>query len=159
MGERYCHGPRTGRRECGDLAYTTVMTTLDRLFKKAFLTRSEEGRAFRYTPRFSRDQLRREAAGHVLKQLLDSSPASSVPLSFLVEMLSERDAQLLDDLGKLVDASAANWRNENRVRRRESNVCCARHAVSFAIFFILYSSLSVLVCVLWRRVWHYGQQR
>ncbi len=88
---------------CGDLAYTTVMTTLDRLFKKAFLTRSEEGRAFRYTPRFSRDQLRREAAGHVLEQLLDSSPASSVPLSFLVEMLSERDAQLLDDLGKLVE--------------------------------------------------------
>ena len=88
---------------CRDLAYTTVMTTLDRLFKKALLNRSEEGRAFRYTPRFSREQLHREAAGHAFQQLLDVSPASSLPLSFLVEILSERDAQLLDDLGKLVE--------------------------------------------------------
>jgi predicted transcriptional regulator len=88
---------------CQDLAYTTVMTTLDRLFKKDLLTRSEEGRAFRYAPRLSREELHREAAGHAFKQLLDASPASSLPLSFLVEILSERDAQLLDDLRKLVE--------------------------------------------------------
>ena len=89
--------------DCHDLAYTTVMTTLDRLFKKGLLTRSEEGRAFRYTPRFSREQLHREAAGHAFRQLLDASPASSLPLSFLVKILGERDAQLLDDLRKLVE--------------------------------------------------------
>ena len=88
---------------CPELAYTTVMTTLDRLFKKGVLTRSEEGRAFRYAPRFSRDELHREAAGQALRQLLDASPASSLPLSFLVEILGERDAQLLDDLRKLVE--------------------------------------------------------
>src|SRR5712672_881287 len=88
---------------CEDLAYTTVMTTLDRLFKKGLLTRSEEGRAFRYAPRFSREELHREAAGHALRQLLDASPASSLPLSFLVEILGERDAQLLDDLRELVE--------------------------------------------------------
>jgi predicted transcriptional regulator len=86
-----------------DLAYTTVMTTLDRLFKKGLLTRSEEGRAFRYVPRFSREEMHREAAGHALRQLLDASPAPSLPLSFLVEILGERDAQLLDDLRKLVE--------------------------------------------------------
>jgi predicted transcriptional regulator len=86
-----------------DLAYTTVMTTLDRLYKKGLLTRSEEGRAFRYVPRFSREELHREAAGHAFRQLLDASPASSLPLSFLVEILGERDAQLLDDLRKLVE--------------------------------------------------------
>ncbi|HTC48824.1 MAG TPA: BlaI/MecI/CopY family transcriptional regulator [Candidatus Aquilonibacter sp.] len=88
---------------CKDLAYTTVMTTLDRLFKKGLLTRSEEGRAFRYTPRFSREELRREAAGHAFRQLLDASPSPSLPLSFLVEILGERDAQLLDDLTELVE--------------------------------------------------------
>jgi predicted transcriptional regulator len=88
---------------CQDLAYTTVMTTLDRLFKKGLLTRSEEGRAFRYAPRFSREELHREAAGHAFRQLLDASPSSSLPLSFLVEILGERDQQLLDDLRKLVD--------------------------------------------------------
>src|ERR1700722_1536590 len=85
-----------------DLAYTTVMTTLDRLFKKGLLTRADEGRAFRYAPRYSRDELQREVAGHAFRQLLDASPASSLPLSFLVEILGERDAQLLDDLQKLV---------------------------------------------------------
>jgi predicted transcriptional regulator len=87
-----------------DLAYTTVMTTLDRLFKKGLLTRSEEGRAFRYAPRYSREQLHREAAGHAFRQLLDASPASTLPLSLLVEILGERDAQLLDDLGELVES-------------------------------------------------------
>ncbi len=86
-----------------DLAYTTVMTTLDRLFKKGLLKRSEEGRAFRYAPRFSREELHREAASHAFRQLLDASPASSLPLSFLVEILGERDEQLLDDLREVVD--------------------------------------------------------
>jgi BlaI family penicillinase repressor len=88
---------------CQDLAYTTVMTTLDRLFKKGLLTRSEEGRAFRYAPQFSREELHREAASQAFRQLLDASPASDLPLSFLVEILGERDAQLLDDLRKLVE--------------------------------------------------------
>ena len=88
---------------CPELAYTTVMTTLDRLFKKGLLTRSEEGRAFRYAPRLTREEFQREAAGQALRQLLDASPASSLPLSFLVEILGERDAQLLNDLRKLVE--------------------------------------------------------
>jgi len=87
-----------------DLAYTTVMTTLDRLYKKNVLRREVDGRAFRYAPRFSREELHREAAGQVFRQLLDASPASTLPLSFLVEILSERDAQLLDDLRKLVES-------------------------------------------------------
>jgi predicted transcriptional regulator len=86
-----------------DLAYTTVMTTLDRLYKKNVLMREEEGRAFRYTPRLSREELHREVAGQAFRQLLDASPASTLPLSFLVEILGERDAQLLDDLRKLVE--------------------------------------------------------
>ncbi|HEV3305781.1 MAG TPA: BlaI/MecI/CopY family transcriptional regulator [Candidatus Sulfotelmatobacter sp.] len=88
---------------CEDLAYTTVMTTLDRLFKKGLLTRFEEGRAFRYEARMSREELQREAAGNAFRQWLDASPASLLPLSFLVEILGERDAQLLEDLRKLVE--------------------------------------------------------
>lgn len=86
-----------------NLAYTTLMTTLDRLFKKGLLSRSEEGRAFRYAPRLSREELHREAASHSLRQFLDAGPASNLPLSFLVEIVSEHDAKLLDDLGKLVE--------------------------------------------------------
>ncbi|MFZ0286200.1 MAG: BlaI/MecI/CopY family transcriptional regulator, partial [Terriglobales bacterium] len=39
------------------LAYTTVMTTLDRLYKKQLLDRAAEGRAFRYHPRHTQDEL------------------------------------------------------------------------------------------------------
>src|SRR2546423_15028489 len=75
---------------CDDLAYTTVMTTLDRLFKKNLLAREAEGRAFRYTPRFTRRELNHEMAGQAFRQLLDASPASSMPPSYLVEILTER---------------------------------------------------------------------
>ena len=44
------------------IAYTTLMTTLDRLYKKELLARVAEGRAFRYSPRFSEEQLNRAAA-------------------------------------------------------------------------------------------------
>ena len=39
------------------LAYTTVMTTLDRLFKKGLLERRKSERAFFYSPRLSRHNL------------------------------------------------------------------------------------------------------
>ena len=99
---------------CRDLAYTTVMTTLDRLFKKNVLTRVSEGRAYRYTPRLSREELHREAAGEAFRQLLNTSPASLLPLSYLVEIVTERDAQLLEDLRKLVDAKRRELHNTSR---------------------------------------------
>ena len=104
---------------CQGLAYTTVMTTLDRLFKKNLLSREAEGRAFRYTPRFTREELHREVAGEAFRQLLDASPASSLPLSYLVEILTERDAQLLDDLRQVVEAKRRELRDGES--RNESN--------------------------------------
>ena len=95
---------------CQDLAYTTVMTTLDRLFKKSLLSREPEGRAFRYQPRFTREELHREVAGEAFRQLLDACPSSSLPLSYLVEVLTERDGQLLDDLHKFVEAKRRQLR-------------------------------------------------
>jgi predicted transcriptional regulator len=97
--------------QCQDLAYTTVMTTLDRLFKKKLLSREAEGRAFRYKPMVTREQLHRDVAGEAFRQLLDASPAGSLPLSYLVEIVSERDAELLDDLRELVEAKRRELRN------------------------------------------------
>src|SRR6202790_2242551 len=63
------------------LAYTTVMTTLDRLFKKQLLNRVPEGRAFRYSPRYSQAELEKAAVGETIRQLLGSSAtAASLPL-------------------------------------------------------------------------------
>ncbi len=84
-------------------AYTTVMTTLDRLYKKRLLDRIAEGRAFRYSPRQTPEELRRVAAVEGIRQLLGSGDASSLPLSYLVEALSTHDTQLLDELQLLVE--------------------------------------------------------
>ena len=94
------------------LAYTTVMTTLDRLFKKQILTRVSEGRAFRYTPRYSQAELEKAAVGETIRQLLGSSAAAaSLPLSYLVEAVSEHDAGLLDDLQRLLDQKRRELRS------------------------------------------------
>ena len=45
------------------LAYTTVMTTLDRLFKKGLLEREMTDRAFVYTQRVTREDWDRRRAG------------------------------------------------------------------------------------------------
>ena len=105
---------------CNDLAYTTVMTTLDRLFKKQLLSREAEGIAFRYTPLITREQLHREAAGEAFRQLLDASPAASLPLSYLVEIVSEHDAQLLENLRQLVEAKRRELRASSASRPENS---------------------------------------
>jgi len=94
-------------------AYTTVMTTLDRLYKKRLLDRVPEGRAFRYTPRQSPEEMRRVAAIEGIRQLLGAGDASLLPLSYLVEALSEHDAQLLDELQLLVE------RKRRELKKRE----------------------------------------
>jgi predicted transcriptional regulator len=96
------------------LAYTTVMTTLDRLYKKQLLDRVAEGRAFRYSPRHTKEQLEREAAGETIRQLLDSGPTPLLPLSYLVEAVSDHDVKLLDELQELVDRKRRELRNQEK---------------------------------------------
>ena len=97
--------------EDGDLklAYTTVMTTLDRLYKKNLLDRVPEGRAFRYSPRHTPEELQRAAAGDLIRQFLGSGP-SSLPLSYLVEAVSQHDVELLDELQQLVERKRRDLR-------------------------------------------------
>jgi predicted transcriptional regulator len=85
-----------------DLAYTTLMTTLDRLYHKRVLTRRRRGRAFAYEPRCSRTVMLGELiSGHVA-DLLAASGASSAILSTLVQAVGRRDVCLLDELDALV---------------------------------------------------------
>jgi len=96
------------------LAYTTVMTTLDRLYKKNLLARTAEGRAFRYFPRHTPEELQKAAAGHMIRQFLGSEETSALPLSYLVEVVSEHDVELLDELQQLVERKRRDLRNADR---------------------------------------------
>ena len=92
----------------GNLAYTTVMTTLDRLYKKGYLNRKKKNRAFLYTPRMSPEQLRVGLAGDVIVGLLDGATKNVEPvLACIVDAVSDRDRELLDQLERLVKEKRA----------------------------------------------------
>jgi len=82
--------------------YTTIMTTMDRLFKKGLLDRVPDGRAFRYSARYGPQELEHISAVKSIRQLLGSEYAS-LHLSYLVEAVSAQDSKLLDELQALVE--------------------------------------------------------
>ncbi|HKE25521.1 MAG TPA: BlaI/MecI/CopY family transcriptional regulator [Bryobacteraceae bacterium] len=55
------------------LAYTTIMTVLDRLVRKGLLARRKVGRAFVYVPQTARDAMRRTAVRELLEGFFDGS--------------------------------------------------------------------------------------
>jgi predicted transcriptional regulator len=101
---------RALQKDFPDVAYTTLMTTLDRLYKKSALVRSKRGRAFFYETRLSRDEVRSEWATAVFTSLLEGDVGASAVLSSFVGAVGERDELLLNELEQLL-----------RQRRAESN--------------------------------------
>ena len=95
------------------VAYTTVMTTLDRLFKKGVLSRRRAGRAFLYSAAQTRDQLNASIAGHVLSGLLQSQDTSAMPvLSRFVESVGKQDGA--EDLLRRLEQMIRDKRRELR---------------------------------------------
>lgn len=88
-----------------EAAYTTVMTTLDRLYKKGVLARRRVGRAFLYSAAVTRAQLQARIAGGVLNGLLQGRDGAAAPLlSNFVESVGAQDggAELLRELEEIV---------------------------------------------------------
>lgn len=96
---------------CPGLAYNTIMTTLDRLYRKQLLLRRRDGRAFAYEPRCTRDELLSELVSGQVSEMLGASQRSSVILSTLVRAVCETDAALLDQLDALVQAERRKRRD------------------------------------------------
>lgn len=89
--------------EFAGVAYTTLMTTLDRLYRKGVLAREKEGRRFLYQPRLSRDQLLSSVAGDALVAILGSRAAEYRPMvSFLLDAVRNEDRNVLDTLDLLI---------------------------------------------------------
>jgi predicted transcriptional regulator len=87
------------------LAYTTVMTTLDRLFKKGLLNRRKRERAFLYAPRHTRREWERVRADEMVAGFLAGSrPSGELLISSLVEAVGRFDEALLDELENKIRA-------------------------------------------------------
>nr|WP_275588446.1 BlaI/MecI/CopY family transcriptional regulator [Microlunatus panaciterrae] len=88
-----------------DLAYTTVMTVLDRLAKKKLATRRRDGRAYRYSAARSREQL----VAEVMHTALDGSRAdrTAALVEFVGRVSPDEAAALRAALSRL-DATSAD---------------------------------------------------
>lgn len=84
LGEGTVKDVRAALAPGRDLAYTTVMTLLDRLARKGAVTRRKEGRAFVYSPAVSREVVRRAAVQELVSSLFGGSEGE------LLEFLSRR---------------------------------------------------------------------
>ena len=78
------------------LAYTTVMTVMNRLFEKGLLERSEERRPYTYRARVSREDF---SAGRMLEALGELKDKKAV-LARFVARIDPEDAELLRQLVK-----------------------------------------------------------
>jgi predicted transcriptional regulator len=100
-GESSVHevSDRLGQR----LAYTTVMTTLDRLYKKGLLDRRKAERAFLYSPRLSRREWEQKRTGDFVAGFLAQPQRSGeLLMSCFVEAVGAQDQALLDELEKQI---------------------------------------------------------
>ena len=86
-----------------DIAYTTVMTTLDRLYRKGLLSRTKPARAFVYAARATREEFHDIVANDVVAGLLAGQGSAPLPfLSNLVDAVGKQDRRLLDELERLI---------------------------------------------------------
>jgi predicted transcriptional regulator len=81
-------------------AYTTIMTTLSRLYSKGLLGREQQGKAYYYTPRVSR----RELTSGVTKQVIDSllTTFAEPAMAYFVEALGADHPEKLDALADMI---------------------------------------------------------
>ncbi len=78
-----------------NIAHTTVLTTLDRMYRKGYLTREKQAKAFVYSPRYTRNEFGRTMAQEVLGALIGHSAETAV--STFVDLIGD-DPGALDQL-------------------------------------------------------------
>ncbi|MFZ3340404.1 MAG: BlaI/MecI/CopY family transcriptional regulator [Terriglobales bacterium] len=87
-------------------AYITIVTTLGRMREKGLVDRvAVEGAkvaTFRYVPRFTMAEAERDVANNAIRQVLGLGVSGPLLLSRMVEEISEHDAEMLEELGRLV---------------------------------------------------------
>jgi predicted transcriptional regulator len=98
------------------LAYTTVMTTLDRLFRKGLLQREKQNRAFVYSAVLSaKDVEGRRAADMIRRFFSETNVRPEVLVSCLIDAVHHYDTELLDKLDSTIQSARA------RLRENESD--------------------------------------
>ena len=98
----------------GRLAYTTLMTTLDRLYKNGLLQRRKQGKAYFYSPVLSERQYQESLTQHFFGMVLNDRRNSGAVLSRFVEAVGDADQAMLDQLDEIVKAKRRALRRKDK---------------------------------------------
>ena len=93
-----------------EIAYTTVMTTVSRLYDKGLLERHKDGRRYLYRPLQTREAFLRSLSRDVFERLPESGQEEAI--AFLVERVEQADLDELDRLEALIARRRAEIRGE-----------------------------------------------
>jgi predicted transcriptional regulator len=93
-----------------DLARTTVLTMMDRLTQKGFLSRKKQGGVYKYFPKGTKDQILKRLIGDFVEGALGGSVSPFVAYlagsATLTNDELEKLKQLIDDLGEKLARSS-----------------------------------------------------
>lgn len=87
-------------REQRNIAYTTVMSTMDNLHRKGWLARERDGKAYRYTPVATRDEY---SARLMREAMAEAGDTEAVLSHFVAQMDGTQSAALRAVLAKLAE--------------------------------------------------------
>src|SRR5205807_10314067 len=92
------------------IAYTTLMTTLDRLYKKQILIRRKDGRAFSYRAAVSREEFDHGIREDVIDGLFSEGASGIQPLlACIVDTVSERDREMRSEERRVGKECRSGW--------------------------------------------------
>jgi predicted transcriptional regulator len=74
-----------------EIAYTTVMSTMDNLYHKGWLLRERDGKAYRYWPSMTREQY----SAALMREALDAGGPSDRVLAHFLDQISDDDSEAL----------------------------------------------------------------
>lgn len=74
-----------------EIAYTTVMSTMDNLHRKGWLDRKRQGKAFLYWPVLSRE----EYSARLMREALDDGGKSDLVLTHFLEQMTDQESATL----------------------------------------------------------------
>jgi predicted transcriptional regulator len=86
-----------------EIAYTTVMSTMDNLYHKGWLMRERNGKAYRYWPSMTREQY----GAALMREALDAGGRSDRVLLHFVDQISDDDSEALRKVLRRVGSKRA----------------------------------------------------
>lgn len=84
-----------------DIAYTTVMTTLDNLHRKGWLTRKRDGKAYRYQAKMTREQY----SAQLMREVYEGGGRSDLVLAHFLEQMSPEESMRLRQALRQLDTA------------------------------------------------------